>query len=62
MAHVGLAVTYATMDHEKEARAEGAEVLRIDPKFSWERYVKGLPRVQSTRDHLDEVLRKVGLK
>jgi adenylate cyclase len=62
MAHVGLAVTYARMDREKEARAEGAEVLRIDPKSSWERYVKGLPRDQSARDQLDEALRKVGLK
>ena len=62
MAHVGLAMIYAKMDHEKEARAEGAEVLRIDPKFSWERYVKGLPLDQSLKDHLDGVLRKVGLK
>ena len=62
MAHVHLAITYARMDREKEARAEGAEVLRIDPKFSWERLVKGLPGDQSIKDHLDQVLRKVGLK
>jgi len=35
MAHLGLLFGYAMMGHEDEARAEGAEVLRIDPKFSW---------------------------
>ncbi|NWF74443.1 MAG: tetratricopeptide repeat protein [Nitrospirae bacterium] len=30
-AHLGLAVTYAIMGRENEARSEGAEVLRIDP-------------------------------
>ena len=44
-----LAVTYALMDREKEARAEGAEVLRIDPKFSMERYVKGMPLISQKR-------------
>jgi adenylate cyclase len=35
-AHLGLAGTYAKMGREKEARAEAAEVLRIDPKFKLE--------------------------
>jgi adenylate cyclase len=61
MAHIGLAVTYAGMGREIEARAEGAEVLRVDPKFSWERWVKGLPFDQSRKDRIADALRKVGL-
>jgi adenylate cyclase len=62
MAHLGLAATYAWMDREKEARAEGAEVLRIDPKFSVERFIKGLPFDQSRKDRMADALRKAGLK
>ena len=62
LAHLGLTVTYALMDREKEARAEGAEVLRIDPKFSIERYVKGQPLDQPGRDRMIGLLRKAGLK
>jgi adenylate cyclase len=61
LAHVGLAATYAFMDREKDARAEGAEVVRIDPKFSWERWVKGLPYDQSRKDRIADALRKAGL-
>jgi len=62
MAHLDLAITYAFMDREKEARAEGAEVLRIDPKFSLERFIKGLPYDQSRKDRMADALRKAGLK
>ena len=62
LAHVGLAATYALMDLEKEARAESAEVLRIDPKFSWGRWIKGLPYDQSRKDRIADALRKAGLK
>jgi hypothetical protein len=61
MAHIGLAAVYARMGRENEARSEGAEVLRIDPKFSIERYVKGMPD-QSRRDRIADALRKAGLK
>jgi adenylate cyclase len=61
MAHIGLATTYTAMGWENEARAEGAEVPRIDPKFSWERWIKGLPFSQSGKDRLADSLRKVGL-
>jgi adenylate cyclase len=60
--HVGLASTYMEMGREKEARAEGAEVLRIDPKFSLERYVKNRPIDPAAKDRLAERLRKAGLK
>jgi tetratricopeptide (TPR) repeat protein len=62
MAHVGLAITYALMDRQMEARAEGTEVLRIDPKFSWERWIRGLPTSQSGKDRITDALRKAGLK
>ena len=62
LAHLDLAVTFALMDREKEARAEGAEVLRIDPKFSIERYVKPMPMDQSKKDKYIDLLRKTGLK
>ena len=62
LAHLGLAITYAYMDREKEAHAEGAEVLRIDPKFSLERFIKGLPLDQSIKDRMADALRKAGLK
>jgi TolB-like protein/class 3 adenylate cyclase len=62
MAHLGQVMTYAWMGRENEVRAEGAEVLRIDPKFSWDRWIKGLPWDQSRKDRLAEDLRKAGLK
>ena len=62
LAHLDLAVAYALMNREKEARVEGAEVLRIDPKFSIERYVKPMPMDQSKKDKYIELLRKTGLK
>ena len=39
-AHMALAATYSMMGREKEARAEAAEVLRINPKFSVDSYAK----------------------
>jgi hypothetical protein len=56
-----LSHTYSQMGREKEARAEGAEVLRIDPKFSWERWMKGLPYPKSEKDQLSNYLHKAGL-
>jgi adenylate cyclase len=63
MSHIGLAATYSRMGREKEARAEAAEVLRINPKFSLDDYAKKLPlRDQSRRDEYINALRKAGLK
>ena len=39
-AHLGLAATYSLMGREREARAEAAEVLRINPKFSLDYYAR----------------------
>lgn len=61
-AHIGLTTAYIMMGRENEARAEGSEVLRIDPKFSWEWWVREFPPYsQSRRDHLAVTLRKFGL-
>lgn len=61
-AHLSLANIYELMGRENEARSEVAEVLRIDPRFSLERYIKGLHFDQSIKDRLADNLRKAGLK
>jgi hypothetical protein len=51
------------MDREKEARAEAAEVLRIDPTFSLDRFAKVYPyKDRSVTDNLINACRKAGLK
>jgi hypothetical protein len=51
------------MGREKEARAEAAEVLRINPKFSVDSWVKILGyKDQSETDKIVDALRKAGLK
>jgi adenylate cyclase len=61
--HVGLATTYSQMAREKEARAEVAEVLRINPKFSQDVLAQVLLyKDQSERDKVVNALRKAGLK
>jgi adenylate cyclase len=63
LAHMQLARAYALMGREKEARAEAAEVLRIDPKFSVESYARRLPyKDQKLIDDEVSALRKAGLK
>jgi adenylate cyclase len=62
-AHLGLTATYSMMGRELEARAEAAEVLRINPKFSLDSYAKRMTfRDQSVTDKFIDALRKVGLK
>jgi adenylate cyclase len=51
------------MGREQEARAEAAEVLRINPKFSVDSYAKRLKlKDQSTLDNFINALRKAGLR
>jgi hypothetical protein len=51
------------MDREKEAGAEAAEVLRINPKFSVDYYAKTLAfKDQSQTDKFVNSPRKAGLK
>jgi adenylate cyclase len=63
IAHMGLASVYSMMGRETEARAEAAEVLRINPNFSldyWEKII--VFKNQSTKDRIVAALRKAGLK
>jgi adenylate cyclase len=61
--HIALTATYSLMGREKEARAEAAEVLRINPKFSLDNYAKTLPyKDQSVTDKYADACRKAGLK
>ena len=63
LAHVLLATTYSRMGRDKEARAEVAEVLRINPKFSLDYFAKALPfKDQKVTNNLIDALRKAGLK
>jgi adenylate cyclase len=62
-AHLGLTATYSMLDREQEARAEAAEVLRLNPKFSVDSYAKRLTfKDQSVTDKFIDGLRKAGLK
>ena len=62
-AHFDLAATYIMMGREKEARAEAAEVLRINPKFSLDYWPWMLSyKDQSQTDKYINALRKAGLK
>ena len=62
-AHTGMAATYILMDREQEARAEAAEVLRINPNFSLDSLARSLPfKEQSMIDSYIGALRKAGLK
>jgi adenylate cyclase len=62
--HIALAVSYAELDHLAEARAEGAEIMRLNPQFSLQ------PPSDSRCPYKDEAqcqremaaLRKAGLK
>ncbi len=63
LAHVGLAATYSLMGREKEARAEAAEVLRINPKFSLDNAAKRIVyKDPSQKDKIVNALRKAELK
>ena len=61
--HLVLATTYSMADREKEARAEAAEVLRINPMFSVEFFSKVVPyKNKADRDRVVNAMRKAGLK
>ena len=61
-AYIHMAVSYVRLGQEKEARAAAAEILRINPKFSLERYAKMLPFPHPIADLVINDLRKAGLK
>jgi len=58
----GLAAAFSEQGRQEEARAEAAEVLRLDPKFSVASYVKGmLYKNKEDADRYVVALRKAGL-
>jgi TolB-like protein/Tfp pilus assembly protein PilF len=60
--HIALAGTYSLSDREEEARAEAAEVLRIDSKFSLKQYARTIPwRNKEDAERFVAALRKAGL-
>ena len=60
--HAHLAAVYIMMGRDEEARAEAAEVLRINPKFSLEWFAKTtLLKDRSAVEKSVEALRKAGL-
>ena len=61
--HFCLASTYSLAGREKEASAETAEVLRINPMFSLEHWSRIIPyKNQADRDRIVDAMRKAGLK
>ncbi len=62
-AHSGLAITYMMMGREDEARAEAAEVLRINPKYSVNYAARTLHyKDRAQNDKVINALRAAGLK
>jgi adenylate cyclase len=57
-----MTISCIRLGREEEARAAAAEILRINPKFSLERYAKVLPFTQPAAERIVEDLRKAGLK
>src|SRR5262245_3018542 len=61
--HLILAVVYSELGKEAEARAEVAEVLRINPKFSLEIHKQRMPiKDPAVLERHIAALRKAGLK
>ena len=61
-AHLSLAITYGLLDRKSEAHEAAAEILRIDPNFSIEYFVKTGPiKDPADRERLISALRKAGL-
>jgi adenylate cyclase len=61
--HINLAVIYSELGREEEARAEAAEVLRINPKYSLEVLRQINPfKDPAANERMIAALRKAGLK
>jgi adenylate cyclase len=63
MYHINLAALYSLIGQDHEARAEAAEALRLNPKFSVDSWARLQPhRDPSAMDKYSDALRKAGLK
>jgi len=62
-AHLTLAAVYSELGREAEARAEAAEVLRLNPNASVETYRQNIPyKDPAVLERTLAALRKAGLK
>jgi len=62
-ARLFMAMAYSLSGRDEEARAEAAEVLRINPKFSLEKFAKKVTYKNKTdKERCIGALRKAGLK
>jgi adenylate cyclase len=62
VSHLNLAVCYVKLGREADARAEAAEVVRINPKFSVVSYAKHIPlKDEASKKLLIDDMRKAGL-
>jgi hypothetical protein len=55
-----MAEVYSRAGRQMEARAQAAEVLRINPQFSLEEYAKNVRRID--KQEWIDVMRRTGLK
>ena len=63
LARLFMAAVYSLAGRDEEARIEAAEVLRINPKFSLEKFAKSVTyKNQEDQERLIGALRKAGLK
>jgi adenylate cyclase len=63
IAHVVLISTYSMLNRMDEARTAAAEILRIDPTFSLDRFAKTRPHIDpGNTARFADSLRKAGLK
>ena len=63
LTYLSLAYACILAGREEEARAAALEVLRINPTFSVEQYVRLRPCLDKSQiDRMIDVLRKAGLK
>jgi len=63
LGNIQLTATYSRMERMEDARAQAAEVLRLDPKFSVERFVKSARfKDRDAVKQAADALRKAGLK
>ena len=63
VAHAFLAAAYSLSGRQEEARVEAEEVLRINPKFSVDRWTQKMPyRNEADREIIIAALRGAGLK
>ena len=60
--YIHMAISYLRLGREDEARAAGAELLRVNPTFSLENYARVLPFTRPVAERIVADLRKAGLK